>query len=155
MKDRVGSNNPSPETIEEVRGGIRTAAKKCEPFTQPLSTEERSQALKMRPNGEWIVELMATLATRYGVSLPGISVEGMRNDLALANQLQPVEAETAALAQTLSDTILTARSECWWAALAYYTTLVRIADSDPVLADALKPAIDYFATGKRKSRKSE
>lgn len=155
MKDRVGSNNPTPETIEEVRGAIRAAAKKCESFTQPLSTEERGRALKMRPDGEWVVELMGDLASRYGVSLPGISVEGMLNDLALARQLGPVEAETNSFAQTLSDTILTARSECWWAALAYYSALVRIADSNPVLADALKPAINYFATGKRKSRKSE
>jgi hypothetical protein len=49
-----------------------------------------------------------------------------------------------------SDDDSEAQSECWWAATAFYSTLSRLTGADPKLEAALKPVIDFFATGRRK-----
>ncbi|HCF58029.1 MAG TPA: hypothetical protein DFS52_08560, partial [Myxococcales bacterium] len=116
---------------------------------------ERVHSTKFRQGGERIVELLERLAKQYSMTLPGLPVEGMINDLALAQQVRPLATQVGALATTLNDTVLQAESECWWVATAYYTALVRIADSDPKLAEALKPAVDFFSTGRRRKAKTE
>jgi hypothetical protein len=50
----------------------------------------------------------------------------------------------------LDDSILNARSECWWSATALYTALARVADGNPELESALAPVVGFFAIGKRK-----
>ena len=114
-----------------------------------LSADERKHTVKFRPGGEKIVALLAELAARHGVTLPSISVEGMTADLQLAGRLQPVADALAAAAQTVADTILEAQSECWWAATASLTALARMTSADPKLEAALRPAVDFFAVGRR------
>ncbi len=150
MKDLVGKTNPPQQTVDDIKTRISGVMNDIQPFSVSLTTEERMRTTKFRPGGERIVELIARLAQQYSVTLPNMSTAGMNSDLALAQQLRPVADQARALADTLSDTVLEAESECWWVATAYYSALVRVAASDPKLADALKPAIDFFATGKRK-----
>ena len=74
----------------------------------------------------------------------------MLADLTLAQRLRPIASAVDQLNQRLSDTLLEAQSECWWAATAFYTSLCRVAGADPALKAALKPIVDFFATGRRK-----
>jgi hypothetical protein len=153
MKDRVGQSVPANEQLETARSKLAESREILSPFTVSLTNEERSRATKMQPGGDRVVDLITRLASKYRVSLPGVSVEGVRSDLALAQQLTPLAAAVDLYGQALDDTILEARSECWWATMAYYTILVRISDTDPELANALKPAIEYFS--RRKTKKAE
>jgi len=150
MKDRVGNGNPDKEALDALLADILSLTSRVSAFTVSLSPEERLRTTKFRPGGERIVELIAGLAEQHKLALPNISVVGMRADLQLSQQLRPVAQQAQSLADTLSDTVLEAESECWWAMGAFYTTLVRMADTDPKLAEALRPAIDFFATGRRK-----
>ena len=52
----------------------------------------------------------------------------------------------------VSDTTSEAEAECWWAATALYSTLARTKGADRPLEAALKPVVDFFATGPRKLR---
>ena len=149
LENKVGDSVPSQETIEATNDGFTKARQKLKPFLITLSVEERKRALKFRPGGDAIVALMAKLARKSGVSLPGVSIEGMEGDLALSNGLSSVEENAQAFLDAVSDTRLQALSEAWWAATALYTSLSRVADSDPELARALKPATEFFATGRR------
>ena len=99
-----------------------------------LSAEEQAATVKMRIGGDPIVADIAKLT----------------KDLTLAQRLRPLASAVEQLSQRLSDTVLEAQSECWWAATAYYTSLCRVADADPVLEAALRPIIDFFAVGRRK-----
>ena len=58
-------------------------------------------------------------------------------------------------AAAVSDTILQAQSECWWAAMAFYSALTRLSNLDPELEDALKPAIEFFARRPRSEPTAE
>ena len=149
MENKVGNSIPSAETVDATNDELTKARQKLQPFLVSLSVEERRRALRFRPGGEAIVALMAKLARQTGVSLPGVSVEGMEGDLALSQTLNSVEENAQVLLDAVSDTRLQALSEAWWAATALYTSLSRVADSDPELARALKPATEFFAVGRR------
>ena len=105
----------------------------------------------MRSMGERIVGLIGGLAAQHEVSLPRISVDDMNSDLALAQRLAPLARAVSNLSQTLSDTILQAQSECWWAATAFYSALARLSSADAKLESSLKPAIEFFARRRRTS----
>jgi len=149
LENKVGDTVPSEDTINATNEELTKARQKLKPFLVSLSVEERRRALRFRPGGEAIVALMAKLARQTGVSLPGVSVEGMEGDLALSKTLSSVEENAQVLLDAVSDTRLQALSEAWWAATALYTSLSRVADSDPELARALKPATEFFAVGRR------
>jgi hypothetical protein len=145
MKNRVGSVIPSAEEIQQLVKDIEAFAAKIEKFTLMLSTEERQRTTKMRVRGERVVELVGSLAAGRQIAMSSISVNEMNADLVLAQRLAPLAPLLDTLAQRVSDTILEAQSECWWAAMAFYAALTRLADVDPELEDALKPAVEFFA----------
>jgi hypothetical protein len=155
MINRVGEKVLSPEQVQALLTKVSESAEILAPCSVVLTAEERARATKMRPDGEWVVKTLGQIANDHGLSLPGLSVAGMLADMGVADQLKPLAAKTAALSERVEDTILEARSECWWAATAYYTALVRMADSNPEIAKAIKPVIDYFAVGKRKKAQPE
>ena len=149
MKNRVGNVMPSDQEIQRLLKDVQNLAARIEKFTVTLSAEERQRTTKMRAQGERIVEMVGDLATRNEVSLPRISVEDMKDDLTLAQRLAPLAQALEGVSQTVSDTILQAQSECWWAATAFYTALSRLSDADAQLEGALKPAIELFARRRR------
>ncbi len=149
MQNRVGSVIPSEQEIEKLVKEVEGLTAKLAKFTVSLSADERQRTLKMRARGEPVVALVGDLAARHQVALPRISVEDMRGDLALVQRLQPLARELDHLSQRIADTILQAQSECWWAATAFYSSLARMSDADPDLERALKPAVEFFARGRR------
>jgi hypothetical protein len=155
MKNRVGNVIPSAEEIQQLVKDIETFAAKINKFTLMLSSEERLRTTKMRARGERIVELVGTLAARHQVALPRISVNDMNADLVLAQRLAPLAPLLQTLSQKVSDTILQAQSECWWAAMAFYTALTRLSDLDPELEAALKPAVEFLARRPRPEATAE
>jgi hypothetical protein len=149
MQNRIGDVMPSDQEVQHLLADVQNLAARIEKLTVTLSAEERQRTTKMRGQGERIVEMVGDLATRNEVSLPRISVEDMKNDLTLAQRLAPLAQALEGVSQTVSDTILQAQSECWWAATAFYTALSRLSDVDAQLEGALKPAIEFFARRRR------
>jgi hypothetical protein len=152
MMDRVGTKQPTEQEIAAFTKQIAEVREKVIQSGLILTTEERAMLPRFRTGGEAIVDLIATLATKKNLALPGISGEGMKADLGLAKKLVPLQRELEGLLQVVSDTILQANGESWWSATAYYAALCGQTRSDPALADALKPAVDFFSTGKRKAK---
>lgn len=150
MQNKVGNVVPSEKVIKGLVEQLSTIEEKVTAFTVELTTEERKATTKMRTGGEPIARLVGELAEANGVALPKISVEGMRSDLQLIERMKPLQAALDDLSQRVADTILQAQSEAWWAATAYYTALSRMAAADAKLERSLKPAVDFFAIGRRK-----
>ena len=65
------------------------------------------------------MELVRDLSPGHQIALPRISVNDMTQDLVLAQRLAPLAALLETLSQKVTDTILQAQSECWWAAMAF------------------------------------
>jgi hypothetical protein len=122
--------------------------KKLEGVTTALSSADRLATTKMRGGGEAVVATLAELAGQHGIALPTITTGDMTSSLTLAQRLRPLADASRQLAQSLDDTILNARSECWWRATAFYSALARVAANDPTLEMALAPVVAFF--GKRR-----
>ncbi len=151
MQDRVGGTIPSEKDIDALVADIKEVEAKVKAYTVLLTKSERGATTKFRKGGELIVGTLAALAEEHGIALPKITSAGMRADLLLAQRIRPLADAVDALQQRLDDTVLEAQSECWWAATAFYTALSRMMDADPKLESALKPIIDFFAIGRRKT----
>ena len=150
MQDKVGSEIPTTDQMIQLVADVKAISDRLAAFTVTLSADERASTLKMRTGGEHIVTDIAKLSNDHGITLPLISIDGMLADLTLAQRIRPLASAIAQLDQLLTDTMLEAQSECWWAATALYTSLLRASGGDPVLAAALKPIVEFFAVGKRK-----
>ena len=154
MENKVGDTVPSEQEVAALVKKIETVTADLRKVCVNLSKDARQSATRMRSGGENIAALVGKLATDHQLMLPGISVEGMKDDLLLAQRLAPVVTVAEELSQLLADTTLEARSEAWWAATAYYTVLSRMTDANPALEASLQPAVDFFALGRRKARTS-
>ena len=155
IQNRVGTIVPSEEEIQGLVKDVQNLAAKVQKYTLMLSAEDRRRTTKMRARGERIVDMVGDLAVRNQVSLPRISVADMKNDLALNQRLAPLAQELANLSQKISDTMLQAQSECWWAATAFYSALSRLSDVDPQLETALKPVVEFFSRRRRREPDGE
>jgi hypothetical protein len=140
---------PSEKDLERLIGAIEAVERRAQDFGRLLTAEERRHTTKMRHGGAAVVNLVGALAQKHRLALPRTSVERMRDSLALAQRVGPLARTVTRLSQTLADTILAARSECWWAATAYYSALTRMAQADPALWAELRPAVEFFARGRR------
>jgi hypothetical protein len=150
MENKVGAVIPSEREIAARRDETRAVIHGMERYTVELTVEQRKHLPKMRAHGEQMVPLIAQLARDYGIKVPGMDAEQMLADLTLAERVKPAQAEAAALAQRLDDTVLEAQGECWTAATALYSVLSSMAVRDGELANRLRPVTDFFATGRRK-----
>jgi hypothetical protein len=119
------------------------------PYCVGLTPDERLHTLKFRKGGEGIVGKLAALVRSQSVTLPGISAEAMQADLNLAQALGPVRDQLADLHQLVDDTILEARSECWYSATAFYTALSRLMGAAPEIKTVIAEIATFFSTGRR------
>ena len=150
MDNKVGSYVPSDKEIAKVVADLDAVEKQVTKYTITISADDKKHLARFRPGGERVVEIVAGLAEKHGLTLRHAPVSGMRADLALAKQVHVVRTRTERLRERLDDTELQAASECWSAATSYYSTLMRMAEKDPELARDLKEAVDFFALGKRR-----
>jgi len=155
VENRVGQNVPSEEKIQQLIDALVNVHELLAEFSTDLKDEERRRLVRWRPGGEEMLNLMAALARKYKLALPGVEVAGMEADLLLSKRVARLEMTADTLSRRIEDTRLCALSEGWWAATAIYTALCRTAESNVTLAQELKPAIEFFALGRRKSSQPE
>jgi hypothetical protein len=145
MENKVGSAIPTEKQIKSWQERAQALADEMEPYTIKLHAEDAKHLLRFRPGGEVIVALVADLAVKYNIALPDMPVDGMRDDLTLAQRLAPVASSIGLIAERLTDTVGQARSETWQAATGNYSVLVRVSVANPSLAKELEPARAFFA----------
>jgi hypothetical protein len=151
MSNGIVTLDPDLHALKMLRK--HTSKTYAPPFGVRLTLDERKRTLKFRPGGERIVELMVAIATRYGVKLPGVSVEGLAADHALSKGLEPVRDAAESVYQLLDDTVLEAQSESWFSTTAFYSALSRMVDAFPDIKGAIDEAAIFFA--RKRSRTAE
>jgi hypothetical protein len=155
MDNRVGDNAPDDAQLADLLARYEAIVAEIKQFGLVLSIDERRRLLHARKDSDEHVERVIDLAIKHGQSLPGIPLQGMRNDFRLAKAMRPV-ADRATLAdQLVSDTTGQAEHEYWQGFLAYYGVLSTLALRLPELAKELEPVTKFMATGRRKSETDE
>lgn len=155
MENRVGDKLPSKPTIEGIVNSILFARSTLAKYGVELNAEERKHATRFRSGGERIVRIIAELAEAKNVSIPRFPVADMLRDLELIERLERVNQEVEALARLAGDSTLQAKSECWWAAQAYYSVLTDMARADPSIETRLADVVEFFALGRRGAPSTE
>jgi hypothetical protein len=151
MRNRVKVGQvPTEKEVQVLIEQVAAIQQQIESFTTTLTRADRLATTKMRVGGEKIVATLAQLAEEQAVALPSASGEEMTASLTLAQRLEPLTEASRQLTRRLEDTVINARSECWWSTTALYTALARIAAGNHEIEVALAPVVAFFAIGKRK-----
>jgi hypothetical protein len=145
MDNKVGETLPTSAKTQAWTTQIKALRAEMGKYTIKLSPDERRHLAQIRTGGELIVIVVGDLAVKYGISLPDMPVDGMFDDMTLAQRLGPLCSELSLLLSQVEDTIAQARSEAWQAATGNYSVLSRVAAVNPSLAKELEPAKDFFA----------
>lgn len=149
MDNLVGDNAPTDAALADLLARYEAIVTEIKQFGLVLSVEARRRLLHPRKDADEHVERVIDLAIKHGQSLPGISLQGMRNDFRLAKAMRPV-ADRAILAdQLVADTTGQAEHEYWQGFLAYYGVLTTLSLRLPELAKELEPVTKFMATGRR------
>jgi hypothetical protein len=152
MDNKVGDHVPAQPQVKSFVSAVQAIRDDVEKFTIKLSPAEKRHLAALPPGGEAVVQHVGVLAEKYGLALSDMPVDGMRDDLTLAQRLAPLVSEVALLLEILEDTVAQARSEAWQAATGNYSVLARVSAANPALAKELAPAREFFV--RRRSRKA-
>jgi len=145
MDNKVGDYIPTSAKTQTWTTQLKDLRAEMGQYTIKLSDDERKHLAQIRTGGEPIIGLVGDLSVKYGIHLPDMPVDGMRDDLTLAQRLGPLYSELSLLLSQVEDTIAQARSEAWQAATGNYSVLSRVAAANPSLAKELEPAKEFFA----------
>lgn len=151
MNNKVGDKLLTTQARAELLASAKAILATLQAHGLTVTTEERKRLLRPRKGAEPHMQRVLDLATKHGISIKSIPLQGMSNDMELAKQLQPIEDELRTALQVAEDTSMQANSEAWEAFLAYYGVLSSMAERSPDLAAELQTVVDFMATGPRKA----
>ena len=115
------------------------------PDATPLTIQQRRHLAKMRPGAEPLVPDIMKLADRYGIVLPGATTASVSADLALLQQLSPLQSRLGTMTALVNDLSTEARSRVWRATGPAYAALVRLIPQYPALQLELAPMATFLA----------
>lgn len=153
MDNKVGDNAPEHEKLSKLLGRLQAVVEELRAFGVTLDDYDRKRLLHPRTGSDAHVTRVLELARKYSVVIPATPLDGIANDVRLAAELPPFEAQLASAQRLILDTQAQAQSEYWEGFLAYYGALSAMARSIPELAAELQPVVDFMATGKRQAKK--
>lgn len=142
MENKVGDNAPVQKKLDELLGQLSQVVEEIKKFTITLQKDERSSTVKPHKGADRLAQKTYDLATRYGITVKNVPLQGMLNDLRLVTQVQPFDSLFTLGAQLTTDTTLQAKSEYYTAFLAYYGALSAAAEHDAALAVEIKDIQD-------------
>jgi hypothetical protein len=151
MENRVGDTMPKSDDVTKIVQALQGVVTELKKFGVILSTDERKRLLHARKDADSMVQRVHELAGKHNVTIPQISISGMKDDLTLYRMLHPITDLLNAALVLAQDTEGQAESEMWEAYLAYYGVLSSMAERNPELAVELKPVRDFMASTKRRS----
>lgn len=151
MDNRVGENVPTRTKLDQSLKALAALYAEMAKFCVTLSPEERSRTLKSRKDSEWMIRTVHELASKKGLNLPGISLDGMLDDLNLGSQLSPFATQVTMMLRLVQDTCIQAEHQAWQAFLAYYAALSSLSTHDPEVSVAMAKVTEAMRPARKKN----
>lgn len=130
MDNKINFTIP-PEVVTQVNEALATIATALQPYLIALSPDERRELPKMSDKTQPFVDKALDYLSRAPqFAPPYMDVDGMRNDMAVHNQLMPMLRQVRILSDNLDDTTMEAGAESYVAALMYYNSVKMAAKMD-------------------------
>lgn len=139
MDNRVGDNVPAQAKLDLWFKSLTSIQGELVKFCVTLTKDERRRMLRARKDSEGMIRRVHEIAIKKGLSIPGIPLDGMLNDVNLVERLEPFVTLLTLCLQLVEDTQAQADTESWQAFLAYYAVLSTMAVHDPEIAVAISP----------------
>jgi len=133
------------DRVATALGHIQAAVAAMALTTPKVTTRQKQLAAKARKGSEKVIPTITLLASQLGVNLPLQPTSVMSAQVALANELQPLQKSLQAFLATVEGNTFEANSNSWETATALYSILKRIAKSDPETRVQLAPVEEFFA----------
>lgn len=135
----------SDDVLAEILAEIDAIEKKM-PFALALTPAQRQALPKLGQDRVGFVNQAFTLVQQNDSYMPrAFNVEQMEHDVTLMNQLLKVETRLSAFSQVLRDTVLTASSEAYKAALIVYQSAKAYGPEE--IQPTVKQMAQTFKTG--------
>ena len=134
---------------------VKDVVAKLRVFGVTLAADKRKKLLHQRRGAEPHIELVINLAVKYGVTVPGLPIQSIRNDLSLIELLAPFAAELLAGSVLIEHTQARAEHEAWDGFLAYYSALQSFSARVPDVAVELSPVKEFMSVRRAKEASDE
>ena len=152
MENKVGDKVPSQKQLDTIYSEIEKGINALGEFCITLQEYERRATNKPIKGAEPLVEKAYQLANDYEISVKHVPLDGMLNDLRLAQEMPRFQSLLARGAQLIADTTLQAKSEMWTAYLSYYNALRRTGEHLPALAAEMKGLQDAMKAARKRPK---
>lgn len=149
MDNRVGDDIPTPQQLAELLKKLNDVISELHKFCVVLSKDERRSLLRGRKDSEPMVQKIYDICKKHNVTVPGIPLEGMLNDMRLVQAARPFEAAFELGARMADDTGAQADTEMWQAFLTHYGVLQTMSARNPEIAEELKPVVEFMRARRR------
>lgn len=146
QSSKGSSNQSSAFSVKVVESSTAFVEKAAAPFqgVERLSSLDKQRLLKLKRGARDVVPTLVTLASKYGVNLPGISLDGMTLKIESARNLEPLVTAVGVLYDTIRDSQLADEGDAWKSAIAIYAVLSATAKANKTLAGELEPVKSWF-----------
>jgi predicted component of type VI protein secretion system len=121
---------------------------------QRLTTLERSRGTKARRGGHEVAPVIAAIALKYGIDLPGVDGTVINTALARVQSLVPLVNAAADAHATITDAHTSASRSMWSASTALYSMLKRASKVNASIATELQPVEEWFRPRKPQATKA-
>ena len=152
MDNKVGNKPLSPEKLADLKQRLTEIVNELKAHGILLSSSDRTTLSRPRHGSEPYVRQMTEVVTKHNLEHSSVSVEGIKNDLALSEayaSILPILQEGTLIAE---DTINQAKSEYWEGFLFYNGVVQGMSSRLPELAADGKPFESFMSTGPRKKK---
>lgn len=152
MENRVGDKTPSAADINKQVKIVEDLCTALSKYCVTLLPAERQSLSRGRLGVEPHLARMADVAERFSFNVPGVSPDGLRNDVRTNSDLAPLQAALEKALQLVQDTRALARSEATEAGLLYYALAQSGAARSPELDTAVRDMRGFMALGPRRKK---
>ena len=88
MENRVGDNVPPQAKLDLHVKSLTTLQGELTKFCITLTKDERRRVLRARKDSEGLIRRVHEIATKKGLTIPGIPLDGMLKDIDLSQRLE-------------------------------------------------------------------
>jgi hypothetical protein len=144
----VSKSNHHEVTTSNVLDDAKALSEKITALVGPppaLTGTQVHRSAKLRKGGEEMVQTIAALSDKFGLTVPSHPTAPMVAKISQAQSLVALHKELVTATKHVADTIFQAQSQSWAGATVHYTMLRRLSKSDGDVAKALLPVSQFFA----------